>query len=177
MPLVAAGLTTATPTHIELSVRDVAVRLEIGTSIAYVGELVAELRSRLRKARSRPVLKRLDAWREKMTPLFEPKSAMGDGLRYMKNQWTRLTAFVRDPLIPLHNNASEAALRIVALFRKNSLFFGNEKAARRLMVLYSLIAMCERHEVNPEAYLTDVLLKIQDQAVRAPRLLMEMHAT
>jgi transposase len=118
---------------------------------------------RLRKARSRPVLKRLDEWREKMMPLFEPKSAMGEALRYMKNQWTRLTAFVRDPLIPLHNNASEAALRIVALFRKNSLFFGNEKAARRLMVLYSLIAMCERHDVNPEAYLTDVLLRIQDQ--------------
>lgn len=118
---------------------------------------------RLRKARSRPVLKRLDEWRERMTPLFEPKSAMGEALRYMKNQWTRLTAFVRDPLIPLHNNASEAALRIIALFRKNSLFFGNEKAARRLMVLYSLIAMCERHDVNPEAYLTDVLLRIQDQ--------------
>ncbi len=81
----------------------------------------------------------------------------------MKNPWTRLTAFVRDPLIPLHNNASEAALRIVALFRNNSLFFGNEKAARRFMVLYSLIAMCERHDVTPEAYLTDVLLRIQDQ--------------
>ena len=87
---------------------------------------------------------------------------MGDALRYMKNQWTRLTAFLRDPLIPLHNNASEAALRIVALFRKNSLFFGNETAAHRLMVLYSLIAMCERHNVNPEGYLTDVLLRIQD---------------
>lgn len=46
--------------------------------------------------------------------------------------------------------------------RKNSLFFGNEKAARRLMVLYS-IAMCERHDVNPQAYLTDILLRIQDQ--------------
>jgi transposase len=118
---------------------------------------------RLRKSRSRPVLKRLDQWRVRLAPLFEPKSAMGEALRYMKNQWTRLTAFVRDPLIPLHNNASEAALRIVSLFRKNSLFFGNEKAARRLMILYSLIAMCERHDVNPEAYLTDVLLRIQDQ--------------
>jgi transposase len=118
---------------------------------------------RLRKTRSRPVLARLDAWRERTTALFEPKSAMGEALRYMRNQWPRLTAFVRDPLIPLHNNASEAALRIISLFRKNSLFFGNEEAARRLMVLYSLIAMCERHDVNPEAYLTDVLVRIQDQ--------------
>jgi transposase len=47
--------------------------------------------------------------------------------------------------------------------RKNSLFFGNEDAGRRFMVLYSLLAMCERHDVNPEAYLSDVLLRIQDQ--------------
>ena len=130
---------------------------------AQQGDIVGTTKHlRLRRARSRPVLKRLEEWRETMTSIFEPKSAMGEALRYMKNQWTRLTAFVRDPLVPLHNNASEAALRIVALFRKNSLFFGNENAARRLMVLYSLIAMCERHDVNPEAYLTDVLLRIQD---------------
>jgi transposase len=117
----------------------------------------------LRKKRSAPVLERLRQWRETMTPLFEPKSAMGDALRYMKNQWSRLTAFLEDALIPIHNNASEAALKIVALARKNSLFFGNERAGHRYMVLYSLIATCERHGVNPEAYLADVLLRIQDQ--------------
>jgi transposase len=116
----------------------------------------------LRKQKSAPVLERLREWREKMTPLFEPKSPMGEALRYMKNQWARLNAFLKDPRIPIHNNASEAALRIVALFRKNSLFFGNEDAARRLMILYSLIATCERHDVNPEAYLADVLLRLQD---------------
>ena len=46
--------------------------------------------------------------------------------------------------------------------RKNSLFFGNEEAARRFMVLYSLIATCERHAVNPEVYLADVLIRLQD---------------
>jgi transposase len=98
------------------------------------------------------------------TPHFEPHSAMGEALRYMRNQWPRLIAFLDDPLIPIHNNASEAALRIIALLRKNSLFFGNEQAGRRFMVLYSLLAMCERHDVNPEVYLADVLLRIQDQS-------------
>lgn len=51
----------------------------------------------------------------------------------------------------------------LALARKNSLFFGNEEAGRRFMVLYSLIATCERHDVNPEAYLADVLLRVQEQ--------------
>ena len=56
--------------------------------------------------------------------------------------------------------------RIIALLKKNSLFFGNEQAGRRFMVLYSLIAMCERHDVNPGVYLADVLLRIQDQSER-----------
>jgi transposase len=60
---------------------------------------------------------------------------MGQALRYMKNQWTRLTSFLDDPRIPIHNNARESALRIVALARKNSLFFGNDAAGRRFMVL------------------------------------------
>ena len=117
----------------------------------------------LRQKRSAAVIERLLDWRERVTPLFEPKSAMGAALGYLRNQWERLTAFLSDAKIPLHNNASEAALRIVALARKNILFFGNEEAGRRLMVLYSLIATCERHDVNPELYLADVLLRIQDQ--------------
>jgi transposase len=116
----------------------------------------------LRRERSAPVLGRLLEWMKRMTPLFEPKSPMGEALRYLNNQWPRLIAFLDDPLVPIHNNASEAALRIVALMRKNSLFFGNERAGRRFMVLYSLIATCERHDINPEVYLADVLLQIQD---------------
>lgn len=116
----------------------------------------------LRKRKSARVLDRFKAWMTPLVALFEPKSPMADALRYIHNQWSRLTAFLNDPLIPIHNNASEAALRIVALARKNSLFFGNANAGRRLMVLYSLIATCERHDVNPEAYLTDVLIRIQD---------------
>ena len=116
----------------------------------------------LRKEQSAKIIERLRVWREEMTSHFEPKSPMGAALRYMKNQWSRLTAFLADPNVPIHNNASEAALRIIALMRKNSLFFGNEEAGRRFMVLYSLLAMCERHDVNPEAYLADVLLRVQD---------------
>jgi len=117
----------------------------------------------LRRRSSTPVLERLRAWRDRMTPLFEPRSPMGAALRYMTNQWDRLAAFLKDARVPIHNNASEAALRIIALMRKNSLFFGNERAARRFMVLYSLIASCERHDVNPEVYLADVLIRLQDQ--------------
>jgi len=116
----------------------------------------------LRRTRSAPILDRLATWMKATVPLFEPKSPMGEALRYVNNQWSRLRVFLDDPLVPVHNNASEAALRIVALMRKNSLFFGNELAGRRFMTLYSLIATCERHDINPEVYLADVLIRLQD---------------
>jgi transposase len=119
----------------------------------------------LRQRRSQEVLTRLKGWKERTTPLYEPKSAMGQALGYMANQWDRLTAFMNDPKIPIHNNASEASLRIIALARKNSLFFGNDDAGKRFAVLYSLIATCEKHGVNPMEYFTDVLIRIQDQPV------------
>jgi len=116
----------------------------------------------MRQRRSREALDRLLGWIEQTKPLYEPKSAMGEAIRYMENQWSRLTAFLQDPLIPIHNNASEAALRIIALVRKNSLFFGNDAAGQRFAVLFSLIAMCEKHGVNPLEYFADVLIRIQD---------------
>lgn len=116
----------------------------------------------LRQRRSTEVLERLQEWRKKTAPHYEPNSVMGQALRYMENQWSRLTAFLKDPLIPIHNNASEAALRIIALARKNSLFFGNDEAGKRFAVLYSLIATCQKHGVNPVEYFTDVLLRIHE---------------
>jgi transposase len=115
-----------------------------------------------RGARSAPILDRLAVWMKATSPLFEPKSPMCEALRYLNNQWSRLRLFLEDALIPIHNNASEAALRIVSLMRRKSLFFGNDLAGRRFMTLYSLIATCERHDVNPEVYLADILIRLQD---------------
>ena len=116
----------------------------------------------LRQRRSVPILEELRLWRLATARLYEPKSTMGRALGYIANQWQPLCAFIGDPKIPIHNNASEAALRIIALIRKNSMFFGNEDAARRFMVLHTLVATCDRHGVNPVEYLTDILLRIQD---------------
>jgi transposase len=71
------------------------------------------------------------------------------------------SVFMSDPAIPIHNNASESALRIVALARKNSLFFGHEQAARNFSVLYSIVQTAERHRANALAYLEDVLMRVQ----------------
>jgi transposase len=116
---------------------------------------------RMRHARSAPVLDQIQAWIAEQRPKHLPEGPMGAALRYISNQWKPLTVFLSDPLIPIHNNASESALRIVALARKNSLFFGHEHAARNFSVLYSLVQTAERHGVNALAYLEDVLMRVQ----------------
>jgi len=58
------------------------------------------------------------------------------------------------------NNRSEAALRVVALGRKNFLFIGNDEAGENIAGLYSLVATCIAHGKNPVEYLTDVMVRI-----------------
>jgi transposase len=70
------------------------------------------------------------------------------------------TRFLDDPRIPVDNNRSEGALRVVALGRKNFLFAGNEVAGKNLAGIYSLISTCEACGVNPMEYLPDVLRRI-----------------
>ncbi|CAM3998949.1 transposase domain-containing protein [Corallococcus exiguus] len=73
----------------------------------------------------------------------------------------RTVTFVSDARLPLDNNRSEAALRKAALGRKNFLFVGHEAAGENLAGLYALVATCEANGVNPEAYLADMLLRVQ----------------
>jgi transposase len=116
----------------------------------------------LRRTKSARVLGDILLWMKETAPLYEPSSAMGKAIGYMINQWWRLTAFTDDPCIPIHNNASESALRIIAMARKLSLFFGNDEAGRRLVILYSLVSTCEKSGVNPEVYIRDVLMRLPD---------------
>jgi transposase len=69
--------------------------------------------------------------------------------------------FLHDAGVSVDNNASERALRVVALGRKNYLFVGHEDAGQNTAILYSLVASCEANGVNPEEYLADVLLRVQ----------------
>jgi transposase len=87
---------------------------------------------------------------------------MGVAVRYALKNWQALTRFIRDVRIPPDNNRSEAALRVVALGRKNFLFVGHEDAGHNLAALYTLVATCEANGVDPLAYLTDVLLRLDE---------------
>ncbi|MGZ6674026.1 MAG: IS66 family transposase [Solirubrobacteraceae bacterium] len=114
----------------------------------------------LRQTRTRPLLAQLFRLLRGQRDRHPPKSPMGKAVRYALNNHRALTRFTCNPRIPPDNNRSEAALRVVALGRKNFLFVGSEDAGDNIAGLYSLVATCEAHGKNPLAYLTDVLTRI-----------------
>jgi len=120
----------------------------------------------LRKRRSRPLFARLLWWARSHRHSFEPRSGMGRALRYILKNFRELGRFLRFATIPPDNNSAEAALRRVALGRKNFLFVGSEDAGHDLAVLYTLVASCEKHHVNPIDYVTDVITRVHSHPAR-----------
>jgi transposase len=115
----------------------------------------------MREQMSEPITKAIKAWLDEQEPKHPPKSKLGKAIGYAKNQWEALTVFLTDPRLALDNNVSENALRIIALGRKNFLFVGHEEGGQNLAILQSIVGTCKLHNVNPSAYLTDVLIRIQ----------------
>lgn len=123
----------------------------------------------LRTEQSKPVVERLFAALEKHEhDAVDGRASLLKAVRYILNQREPLQLFLTDAAVPIHNNLSERALRVIALLRKNSLFAGHDEAAQRFAQLLSLMTTCQLHEVDPEAWLADVLL-----AIDAPGLLAE----
>lgn len=114
----------------------------------------------LRTEKSKPIVERFFAWVDQQKNKHLPKGPLGTALGYASNQRARLELFLTDARIPLHNNASERRLRVVALGRKNYLFVGHARAGRNIAALYSLVASCIANKIEPTEYLTDVLPKI-----------------
>jgi transposase len=115
----------------------------------------------LRQSKSTPVMDGFHDWLLEQKPLHVPKSPMAKAVGYALNQWDHLTMFLDDAALPLDNNEAERRLRLVALGRKNYLFAADDDGAENLATLMSLVVTCEAHDINPEEYLADVLLRIQ----------------
>ena len=119
-----------------------------------------EAHLQMRQARAAPLMAQLHAWLQGNEDMIPPQSALGKAIAYALNQWDELNVFLTDARIPVDNNASERALRKVALGRKNWLFVGNPESGENYATLMTLVSTCELNGVNPEEYLRDVLLRI-----------------
>jgi transposase len=157
------------------AIRDGAHDGDIGSARDEYRQLVAE-RYRLRQAHSLQRLAEFKTWLQSQQVerggRVLPKSPMGQAIQYSLNQWDALCVYTTDGRLNIDNNASENALRRVAVGRKNWLFAGSDNGGRTAATLFSLIATCQRHKVEPRAYLHDVLTRIAATPVsQLPNLL------
>lgn len=113
-----------------------------------------------RQERSVPLLAQIKAWLDREGEVVLPRSPMAQAITYAQNQWAALCEYTTQGFLNIDNNASERALKRVALGRKNWLFAGNDAAAENHARLWTLIASCERHAIDPQRYLTSVLAKL-----------------
>lgn len=122
--------------------------------------LSSEQRRELRQREALPRLGRLRDWMVVTRTKVLDKGSLAKAIDYAQSNWTALCRYCDDGRLEIDNNDAERALRTVAVGRKNWIFFGNERGGRAAAVMYSLIATCKEHEVNPRTYLRDVLLRI-----------------
>lgn len=126
-------------------------------------------REELRNKESKPILHDLKAWLLDNAPETNskvlPKSRIGKAISYALGIWHRIERYLEDGRYEIDNNWVENAIRPVALGRKNYLFAGSHEAAQRAAMIYSLLATCKKHDLEPSIWLTDVLTKIQDQPI------------
>ncbi len=108
----------------------------------------------------RLVVDRLHRALIRLQPRYLPKSKMGEAIRYALNQWPALVRIIDHGEVEWTNNLIENKIRPTAIGKKNWMFFGSEEAGQRNAVIYTLIANCRIHGIEPYEYLKDVLTRL-----------------
>lgn len=114
-------------------------------------------RQRVRTVQTKPLIDELKAWMERELYRVPPRGGLADAIRYALTRWPALCRFLDDGRIEIDSNTIERAIRPIALGRKNHLFAGSDGGAERWAIIASLLATAKLNEVEPYAYLKDVL--------------------
>ena len=135
-------------------------------------------RLELRQLESRPILKKLNDYLLEIEAEVLPKSPEGRAVRYTLKNWTALTRYCDDGDLEIDNNATERAIRGVAVGRANWTFFGSDEGGKTAAVLRTVVASCQRVGVDPFLWLKDVLSRIATHPItRIAELLPHNWAT
>jgi transposase len=128
------------------------------------GKSVAE-RLAVRTDRVAPLVADLKTWMEAERARLSRHSEVGKAMDYMLRRWGSFARFLGDGRICLTNNAAERELRGIALGRKAWLFAGSDRGGERAAVTYTLIQSAKLNGIDPQAWLADVLARINDHAI------------
>src|SRR6266542_3647919 len=104
-------------------------------------------------------------WMKRERGKLSRHNEVAKAMDYMLKRIEVFTRFLDDGRICLSNNAAERGLRGIALGRKSWLFAGSDRGGQRAAVMYSLIVTAKMNDIDPQAWLADVLARINDHAI------------
>jgi transposase len=133
--------------------------------LAIVG-LSPDQRVAIRAQRSKPLVDDLERWMRQERRKLSSRSPLAKALEYNLKRWPALSRFLDDGRICMTNNAAERAVRGIAMGRKNWTFAGSDSGGRRAAAIYTLIETAKLNDVDPRAWLADVLARIADHPAR-----------
>jgi transposase len=152
-PVPAGGIPTKSPIA-EEAVRRIQ---EFYAIEAEINGKAANVRRAERQARAVPLLAAFKTWAEGERRRLSTKTKLGKALQYSLSRWDALTRYTTDGRLAIDNNVAERAIRGIALTRKNFLFLGSDEGGRRAAIFYTVIASAKLNEIDPEAYMADVI--------------------
>ena len=120
----------------------------------------ADERQQVRQQHSKPLVEAMHVWLTEVLGRISGRSVLAQAIRYALNHWSGLILFLADGRVELDTNTVERAMRPVALGRKNALFAGADSGGRHWAMVASLIQTAKLNDVDPLAWLTDVLERI-----------------
>jgi transposase len=120
----------------------------------------------VRQERSRARVEAMEAWLREQYRRLSPNSQVAKAIAYSLNAWDALIRFLDDGRLCMTNNAAERALRGIAVGRNNWTFAGSDAGGRRAAALYTLIETAKLNDVDPQAWLADMLARLQDHPAR-----------
>ena len=127
-----------------------------------INGLSAGDRLAVRQRESKPIVVDLETWMRAERARLSRHAETARAIDYMLTRWPAFTRFLDDGRICLSNNAAERALRGIALGRRAWLFVGSDRGGERAAAIYILIATAKLNDIDPQAWLADVLARIAD---------------
>src|SRR6202453_3462882 len=123
-------------------------------------------RRAVRQELSAPLVANLEAWMREQRAKLSRGNDIAKAMDYMLKRWIAFTRFLDDGRICLSNNAAERGVRGIAMGRKSWLFCGSDRGGERAAVMYSLIVTAKMNDIDPQAWLADVLARIAEHPVQ-----------
>jgi transposase len=143
-----------------------------------INGLSAAARHEVRQQRVAPLVNDLHDWMRAERARMSKHNPVTKAINYMldeKGRWEAFTTFLEDGRLCLTNNAAERALRGIALGRKSWLFAGSERGGDRAAFMYTLIVSAKMNDVDPQAWMADVLARLPDMPVSRVHELLPWH--